>query len=58
VLSFSRGSSVLAPPDRSTLNDLLESADHALYASKRRRVLKPTWTGRLAAVDLRPIVAA
>ena len=58
ALSLSSGFSVLAPPDRPTLNDLIESADHALYASKRRRVLAPTWTGCLAAADLRPTVAA
>ena len=58
ALSLSSGFSVLEPPDRPTLNDLLESADHALYASKRRRVLAPTWTGSLAAADLRRTVAA
>ena len=36
ALSFSSGFSVLEPPERPTLNDLLESADRALYASKRR----------------------
>ncbi len=57
-LSFSVGSSVLTPPERPTLNDLLDSADRALYADKRR-IRKPAWVATLAApAELRPTVAA
>ena len=57
-LSFSAGSSVLTPPERPTLNDLLDGADRALYANKRR-ARQSTWvTPRVAAAELRPTIAA
>jgi two-component system, cell cycle response regulator len=57
-LSFSAGASVLAPPDRPTLNALLANADHALYAN-RHGVRRPAWLSTQApAADLGPTVAA
>jgi diguanylate cyclase (GGDEF)-like protein len=57
-LSFSAGASVLAPPDRPTLNDLLATADHALYANKGG-VRRPAWLSTQAPVaDPGPTVAA
>ena len=57
-LSFTAGASVLAPPDRPTLNDLLDDADRALCANKHR-VPGPAWlSARARAADVRPTVAA
>jgi diguanylate cyclase (GGDEF)-like protein len=57
-LSFSAGSSVLTPPERPTLSDLLDNADRALYANKRR-LRQPAWTTTLVPVtERRTTVAA
>jgi diguanylate cyclase (GGDEF)-like protein len=48
-LSFSAGSSVLTSPERPTLNDLLDGADRALYANKRRARQSVWVTPRAAA---------
>jgi two-component system, cell cycle response regulator len=57
ALSFSAGSSVLTPPDRTTLNDLLDRADRALYVNKRHR-RQAAWVANLASTDLRSGIAA
>lgn len=57
ALSFSAGSSVLAPPERPTLNDLLDRADRALYVNKRR-ARRAVWTQPRIATELRPTIAA
>jgi diguanylate cyclase (GGDEF)-like protein len=57
ALSFGSGFSVLTPPERPTLNDLIEGADRARYVSKRR-IRQAAWVANLAAPNLRPTVAA
>jgi diguanylate cyclase (GGDEF)-like protein len=57
ALSFNVGSSVLIPSERQTLNDLLDTADRALYANKRR-TCQPASLTKLAVTDPRPTVAA
>src|SRR5262245_33072109 len=57
ALSFSAGSAVLAPPDRPTLNALLDGADRALYATKRvRQAGRPSTL--VSPTEIRPIAAA
>ena len=58
ALSFSAGSAVLSAPERPTLNDLLDSADRALYVNKRRVRHAPWPSLRIAASELHPTIAA